>query len=69
MKYSVEPEEMRRIQAGDFQVGDAANVYRTDGTWATATIDDYDDQSCTYTMRLEDGRMKYCVEADCVAPL
>ena len=44
MKYSVEPEEMRRIQAGDFQVGDAANVYRTDGTWATATIDDYDDQ-------------------------
>ena len=47
MKYSVEPEEMRRIQAGDFRVGDAASVYRTDGTWAPATIDDYDDRSCS----------------------
>lgn len=52
-----------------WQVGDKAQVYRTDGSWAPATIDDYDEKSGTYTMRLEDGRMKYFVEADEVKPL
>jgi hypothetical protein len=36
-------------------------VYRTDGTWSAASVTEFDDGSFTYTIQLEDGRLKYCV--------
>ena len=37
-------------------------VWRSNGQWSRGTIDEVDDASCTCTVRMEDGRLKYLVE-------
>lgn len=49
---------------GRFGVGQAAEVYRSDGTWSLATVTEYDMGGGTYTVELEDGRCKYFVEEE-----
>ncbi|KAL3909762.1 MAG: hypothetical protein SGPRY_009313 [Prymnesium sp.] len=44
-----------------FYVGDQVEVYRTDGYWSSATVCDFEEYGFTYTVELDDGRMKYMV--------
>ena len=45
-----------------FCVGLPVEVWRSEGRWSRGTIDAVDDASCTCTLRMEDGRLKYLVE-------
>ena len=47
-----------------FCVGLAVEVLRSNSTWTRGTIDAADEPSATFTVRMEDGRVKYMVEED-----
>lgn len=49
---------------GVFDIRQAVEVYRNDGTWSTASIEAYDEMGDTYDVLLEDGRVKYLVESN-----
>jgi len=52
-----------------YKADETIEVYRTDGTWSIAKVNEFDDCSFTYTIELEDGRLKYCVEEEDIQPL
>ena len=41
-----------------FGTGQAVEVYRTDGSWSLAQVEDTDELTMTYTVMLPDGRRK-----------
>jgi len=45
-----------------FAVGQPVEVLRSDGPWTVATVTEYDEHGCTYTVQIVDGRCKYFVE-------
>lgn len=51
-----------------FIVGMHVQVYRSNGSWSTGRIDAKDAASETYTIRMEDGRVKYLVEECDILP-
>lgn len=50
--------------AAKFGVGAPVECMRTDGSWTLATVVEYDENGCTYTVALADGRLKYFVEEE-----
>ncbi|KAL1512413.1 hypothetical protein AB1Y20_005669 [Prymnesium parvum] len=51
-----------------FHLGQQVEVYRTDGYWSLATVREFEPYGFTYTVELEDGRMKYLVEEEELRP-
>ena len=47
-----------------FEVGVDVEVLRTNGTYSRGRIDGADYDSGTFTIRMDDGRLKYFVEQD-----
>jgi len=50
--------------AAQFVVGEQVEVCRTDGTWSLAVVREFEEYGFTYTVELEDGRIKYMVEEE-----
>lgn len=40
------------------------DVFRSDGSWSRAYVEEYEERGETYTVRLADGRLKHFVERD-----
>ena len=52
------------VEYGKFGPGQPVEVLRSDGTWTLATVAEFDETGCTYTITLIDGRQKYFVEEE-----
>jgi hypothetical protein len=50
--------------AAKYAVGSRAEVLRSDGGWSACTVREYEWQGVTYTVALDDGRLKYMVEEE-----
>lgn len=58
------PPPPRLERFSTFCVGLAVEVLRSNNSWTRGTIQTADDGGCTFTVLMEDGRLKYMVEQD-----